>query len=267
MKKLYDKSPLGFSLVWIGIYVVVMNIALQVCGGFDHLETKTVRQLLVPVVCISILAITATVWVRKQGLENHFGLCRLAGTCKAFLWFIPLILMSCVNLKNGLCLCAPLPVSLLMALNLALGGYVEELIFRGFLFRAMEKEKLSTAIIVSAVTFGAGHIVNLGNTADTFGVLLQVCYAIVIGFLYTVITYTGGSLWPCIISHMFVNATSVFSPNHGPFTALVESVFGQDAPWASQVCSAALIMILSGSYALWLWNKHNSFQDTGIAGC
>lgn len=56
MKKLYQKSELYFSLVWIGLYVVVMNIALQFCGGFDSLAEKTVPQMLVPVVCVMVLA-------------------------------------------------------------------------------------------------------------------------------------------------------------------------------------------------------------------
>jgi hypothetical protein len=38
---------------------------------------------------------------------------------------------------------------------------IEEVIFRGFLFKALQKDKLSVAIIVSSVTFGFGHIVNL----------------------------------------------------------------------------------------------------------
>ena len=42
MTKLYRKSELGFALVWIGLYVVVMNIALQFCGGFDDLENKDI---------------------------------------------------------------------------------------------------------------------------------------------------------------------------------------------------------------------------------
>lgn len=46
------------------------------------------------------------------------------------------------------------------------------------------------------MTFGAGHIVNLANTADTLGVLLQMCYAIAIGFLYTIIVFCGTyALW------------------------------------------------------------------------
>lgn len=255
MRKLYEKNEVAFALVWIALYVVVMNIALQFCGGFDNLPGKTPGQLLVPVFCIVALAVVATVWIVKNNLTEKFGLCGFKGNRKAFLWFIPLIVMSCVNFVNGFGLTAPLAVSLLMMVNKAVAGYVEEIIFRGFLFRGMEKNHLPSAIIVSAVTFGAGHIVNFANTADTFGVLLQVGYAIIIGFLYTIIVYKGGSLWPCILSHMFVNGSSVFMLEQGPFTALVAAVFSQATPDLVQACSAVLLMIISGGYALWLWKK------------
>ena len=255
MKKLYEKNEVSFALVWIGLYVVIMNIALQVCDGFDNLHTKTPGQLLVPVVCICVLAVAVTVWILKNGLTKKFGLRCFKGDIKGYLWFIPLILMSCINLRNGLGLNAPVALSVLMAVNLAVGGYVEEVIFRGFLFGAMEKDNLKSAIIVSAVTFGAGHIVNLANTADTLSVLLQVCYAITIGFLYTVIVYKGGSLWPCVVSHIFVNGSSVFARKQGPFSSLVRRIFGQGTLPAEEICSAGLIILISGSYALWMWKR------------
>ena len=255
MRKLYDKNPVAFALCWIGLYVVVMNIALQVCDGFDNLAEKTVGQMLVPVICIAALAAASTVWIVKNGLAQQIGLCRFRGKPAAYLWFIPLIIMSCTNLKNGLAVTTPLEIVLLMAANTALAGYVEEIIFRGFLFRAMAKDNLRSAIIVSAVTVGVGHIVNLMNTADTLGVVLQVCYAIVIGFLYTVIVYKGGSLLPCIASHMFVNGSSVFAREQGPFDQLVETVFGGGNANIVPICSAVLLILLSGTYALWLWKK------------
>ena len=255
MKKLYEKNEVNFALVWIALYVLVMNIALQFCGGLDDLAGKTVPQLLVPVACITVLAVVSTVWILRNSLAEKFGLCAFKGSKKAFLWFLPLIVMSCANLENGLALTAPLAVTLLMMVNKAVAGYVEEIIFRGFLFRGMAKDNLRNAIIVSAVTFGAGHIVNLANTADTLGVLLQVCYAIVIGFLYTIIAYKGGSLLPCIASHMFVNGSSVFALEQGPFTELVAAVFGQATTSLVQVCSAVLLIVVSGGYALWLWKK------------
>ncbi|MBQ8555803.1 MAG: CPBP family intramembrane metalloprotease [Clostridia bacterium] len=255
MKKLYEKNEVNFALVWIAIYVVVMNIALQFCGGFDDLASKTVGQLLVPVLCIVALAAAATVWIVRNGLAEKFGLCSFKGNGKAFSWFIPLIVLSCINLVNGVGLTAPLAVTLLMMVNKAIAGYVEEVIFRGFLFRGMAKNNLRSAIIVSAVTFGAGHIVNLANTEDILGVLLQVCYAIAIGFLYTIIVYKGGSLWPCVTSHMFINGSSVFALEKGAFTALVAAVFGHAAPELVQACSAVLLMVIAGGYAWWLWKK------------
>ena len=254
MKKLYDKSEVGFALVWIGLYVVVMNIALQFCGGFDDLAGKSAGQLLVPVVCILALGAAATLWTLRHGLAEKFGLCSFKGDLKRYLFFIPMIIMSCVNLVNGLGLTAPLAVAVLMAVNMAAAGYVEELIFRGFLFRGMAKDNLKSAVIVSAVTFGAGHIVNLMNTADVMSVLLQVCYAIVIGFLYTAVVYKGASLWPCVISHMFVNGSSVFALEEGPFSRAASALFPNMTD-PSQICSALLIMVISGGYALWVWKK------------
>ena len=122
MKKLYEKNELTFALVWIGLYVVVMNIALQFCGGFDDLASKTALQVLVPVICICVLAVISTVWIIQNGLSGKYGLCRFKGTGRHFLYFIPMIIMSCVNLKNGLGLNAPGAVVLLMMVNLAVGG-------------------------------------------------------------------------------------------------------------------------------------------------
>ena len=255
MKKLYEKNELAFALVWIALYVIVMNIALQFCGGFDNLAAKTVPQTLIPVICIVVLALAATLWITNSGLTEKYGLCTFKGNLKSFLWFLPLAVMSCINLKNGVAFSAPVLISLLMAVNLAVGGYVEEILFRGFLFRAMAKDNLRTAIIVSAVTFGAGHIVNLANTADTLGVLLQICYAIMIGFLYTIIVWKGGSLWPCIASHVFVNGSSVFAPEHGPFRDWIAALFRQATSQLADVCSALLIILISGGYALWLLKK------------
>lgn len=255
MKKLFHKNELAFALVWIGLYLAVMNIALRACGGFDDLESKTAAQLLIPVVCILVLSACATVWIVCNGLSEYYGLCKFKGSQKAFLWFIPLIFMSCTNLKNGLALNVQWILAVLMAVNMAVAGYMEELLFRGFLFRAMAKDNTKTAVIVSAVTFGAGHIVNLANTADVLGVLLQVCYAIVIGFLYTLIVWKGRSLLPCILSHMFVNASSVFAQENGAFTRLIDLLFGQATDVLVQTCSAVLVILISGSYALWLSKK------------
>ena len=255
MKKLYEKSEIWFALAWIGLYVITMNIGVQFAGGLDGLAAKSVSGLLAPVVISLVLAAAVTVWICRSGLQEKYGLCRFRGNRREFLFFVPLILMSLINATNGLGLTAPLELSLLMAVNMAAAGYVEEVIFRGFLFRAMAKDNLRSAVIVSAVTFGAEHIVNLANTEDTLGVLLQVGYAMVIGLLYTAVVYKGGSLWPCIFSHMFVNGSSVFALEEGPFTDFAARLSGSTDPRTAELFSCALLVIVSGGYALWLWRK------------
>ena len=255
MRKLYEKNEIGFALVWIGLYVVLMNIALQFCGGLDDLAGKTAEMLIVPVAMVTVLTAAALIWILRSGTAEKYGLCRFRGSWKGFLFFLPLIVFSLVNFSDGVGLNAPLAVSLLMMANMAIAGLLEEIIFRGFLFRAMAKSDLRSAVIVSAVTFGAGHVVNLLNTDDVLGVLLQMAYAVTVGFMFVAIVFKGGSLWPCIISHMVVNGSSVFALEQGPFTQLIASLTGSAAAGTVQAVSAALVMIISGGYALWLWEK------------
>ena len=87
------------------------------------------------------------------------------------------------------------------SLSMACVGVIEEVIFRGFLFKAMCKDNIKLAVFISSITFGMGHIVNLLNGKDLIATLLQICYASAIGFLFTIIFYKGKSLLPCIITH------------------------------------------------------------------
>ena len=46
-------------------------------------------------------------------------------------------------------------------------------------------------------------------------VILVVTGAIVIGFLFVILFYRGGSLLPCIIAHSFINTASAFANEAG----------------------------------------------------
>ena len=92
-------------------------------------------------------------------------------------------------------------------------GIVEEMLFRGLLFKAMSKSNVRSAVIVTSITFGIGHIVNLvnGNSADYVETICQIFYAVAIGFLLAAVLYVGESIIPCIITHSMLNALSSFS--------------------------------------------------------
>ena len=156
MTKLYKKSEITFAVVWIVAYVVLSSIADNV--SVDLGVTKSITSVL-HVAMVLILFF----WIRKNGLMKKYGLCKPSVPAKNFLYYIPLAVIASVSLWTGIELRFTALETLCFVVSMCCVGFIEEVIFRGFLFRAMEKDKLKTAIIVSSLTFGLGHIVNLFN--------------------------------------------------------------------------------------------------------
>ena len=92
-------------------------------------------------------------------------------------------------------------------------GFLEEVIFRGLLFKAIAKDNIKAAVVISSVTFGIGHIINLfnGSGMNLLNNLCQIVFAIAVGFLLVMIFYRGGSLLPCIIVHSAINTLCTFA--------------------------------------------------------
>ena len=100
----------------------------------------------------------------------------------------------------------------------------------------MEKENTKRAIMVSAITFGIGHIVNLLNGADLIPTLMQICYAIAIGYVFVIIFHKSKSIIPCIITHSLINSLSIFNIENTVATYIVP----------------AFLIIVSVSYASYI---------------
>lgn len=250
MKKLFDKDEVWFAVVWIVGYVLVFSNA-------DSLSEALGMPKLLTVPAGLILALLLYGFIRKNRLSGYFGLCPVTRSGRDFLYFLPLVAISSVNLWNGVtCNCPPVE-TVLYILSMCLVGFLEEVIFRGLLFRGMCKSHFTSAIIVSSLTFGVGHIVNLLLGESLPDTLLQLVYASAIGFCYTAVFCVGGSILPCILSHAFVNSTSVFA---------VETTPG------GQILIALVQTVLGTGYGIWLLktdakkrtnkeNCHVSFQN------
>ena len=217
MKKLFEKEPIWFAVAWIVIYVLTFSAA----DGLS--ETVGVPKLLT--VCVGLLLSAVLLgFIGKNGLKEYFGLRAVQGDWKPFLYFVPLLIISSSSSWSGLALTQPLHLAALAVAAMCLVGLLEELIFRGLLFRAMCRDSVKVAILVSSLTFGVGHIVNLLMGAPLLDTLLQLVYASAVGFCYTAIVYVGGSIWPCVISHTVVNSLSVFAPESSVTMDIVTAV-------------------------------------------
>ncbi len=206
MKHLYDKSELAFALVLIGVYIVLQSLALELDRliGIEYAASA--------LLCTTQAAVILA-FVAKNRLRERYGLVKPRIPARRMLCWIPLIILATRNFWGGLALnFTPLGTLCYLICMLAV-GVVEELIFRGFLFRAMEQNDLRSAIIVSSVTFGIGHIVNLvnGSGMELAENLMQIVGAVAIGFLFVIILHRSGSLLPCIAAHSFINMSSAFA--------------------------------------------------------
>lgn len=210
MKKLYEKSEQAFAIIWIVIYCVLQSLA-------NPLNEKIGIEYSVSAIFCIVQATVLLVFIRKNILLKRYGLCKTSVPARQFLYYVPLFILATGNLWNGIAVNYSLPGTACHIVCMLCVGFIEEVIFRGFLFKAIAKDNLKSAIIISSVTFGVGHLVNLfnGSGMDLVSNLCQICFAVAVGFLFVTIFYRGGSLLPCIITHSAINIFSTFANEVG----------------------------------------------------
>lgn len=233
MKRLYEKSELGFSLAWIGIYCLLMSLAngLNELIGTDYAASAALAaaQLLVIVL-----------FLRRNHLEVKYGLCHETVPARLFLYYVPLIVLATAGLWNGVALNYAPAAAACRIVTMLCVGFLEEIIFRGFLFRALLARSAAVAVVVSSVTFGLGHAVNAvnGSGMDLLSNLCQIAYAVAFGFLFVIIFWRSGSLLPCAVTHAAINCLSTF---------------GADPPNpAAEITQSLVICAIAAAFALYL---------------
>lgn len=234
LDRLHQKKELTFALVWIGIYCLANSIANVLSEAIGINSSVTV-------LLNGIMAATIFAWIKKKGLLAYYGLRKSQVPAAKFLWYLPLALFASANLWLGIGANLPVIDTVCYVLSMLFVGFLEEVIFRGFLFKALAKENVKSAMIVSSVTFGIGHILNLfnGSGMELAENLCQVLGAIACGFLFVILFYRGGSLLPCIVAHGVNNAVSVFA-NEAAMTT------------QTRLLLSAAILVIAIGYTLFL---------------
>ena len=206
MRKLYEKNELRFAIAWIVVYCVLQSLAnpLNNAIGIGYAASAAF--------CILQTVVLFT-FIRKNDLQQRYGLCRSSVPAGRFLYYVPLLILASGNLWNGVAVnYAPAETACRIVCMLCV-GFLEEVIFRGLLFTAIAKNNIRSAVVISSVTFGIGHLINLfnGSGMDLVSNLCQIVFAIAVGFLLVTIFDRGGSLLPCIIVHAAINTLGTFA--------------------------------------------------------
>lgn len=168
------------------------------------------------------------------------------------LFLLPFVIVATANLWHGAVLrYAPLDTVWYIIAMLCI-GFVEEILFRGYLLHLLLKRSTGLAVLISSLTFALGHIVNLANGAEIVPTLLQLVYALAIGLMLSVFVVKTGHLLPCCLFHGVFNALAAFS-----------NEVGQAMGYQIAVC--AIISLFSAGYAVYLWRLKSSDATTATA--
>lgn len=206
MKKLYEKNELTFALVWIVIYCVLQSLAnpLNEMIGIEYSASAAF--------CI-LQAVVLFAFIRKNNLLKRYGLCKpLVPACR-FLYYVPLVVLASGNLWNGVAFNYTPVETVCRIICMLCVGFLEEVIFRGLLFESIAKDNIKSAVIISSVTFGIGHIINLfnGSGMNLGQQSVPDCLCNYSRFPIGHNLYRGGSLLPCIFVHAAINTLGTFA--------------------------------------------------------
>ena len=240
MDRWYQKSHMSHAIGWIVAYVLLSSVAdgVSVDMGVPKLVTVFAQ-----VVMILIL----WGWIRHAKLEETLGMCQPKVPASRMLFYLPLAIVATKKVWLGLVANGSALEGACWMASMCCVGFLEEVIFRGLLFRAMESDGRTSAIVVSSITFGLGHIVNLFNDsgqsfAETIG---QIVFAVSVGFMLVMVLIKSGSIWPCIVFHM-VNNVLTFFENENAAMAL----FGSNE--MVLIYSVGTSMVVVALYIIWL---------------
>jgi membrane protease YdiL (CAAX protease family) len=210
------KVSLALSLAFIGIFLVLNAAGTMLSATMGVGYSGQIPLLLV-------FSVFLLVYAKKSNLWETLGLVKVKSEdVKASLYFIPLGIMALANGAFLFDTATPARDIFMTIAFMACIAFLEEFLFRGMLFRAIEgKGGANRAVIISGLTFGFGHIVNLLNGYTGVKQILQIVLACAIGILLSVLFVRTKSIVPGIVFHFFFNIASALSRDAGPTLNLV----------------------------------------------
>lgn len=235
--KLFEKNQVTFAIVLIVVYVVGVSAMQRIS------EKIGIESLAEMVFCI-ILSGLLLFFIRRNSLGNYLGLRNPEVSTGKMLLYIPLLIIGGISLFFGIGTELSLQSAVFRIIMMICVGFLEEVIFRGFLFRGIAMENLKRGVIIASVTFGMGHIVNLLNGQNVFNTVCQIIFAVTVGFLLTFIFLRTGSIVPCIIFHGFNNCVADFATGEALVSKLGEST--------AMIVMLALRLCIAAAYLFYI---------------
>lgn len=232
------KNELQISIILIVIYSALFTLGEKLSAWVGITSCATA-------VCNWALSIVLFLWIRRSNLLEYYGLCPIKGSFRDALYFLPLMVITTRNFWNGFGVNLPAIDTVFYIASMLSVGFLEELLFRGCLFKAIEKQSVKAAFLVSSLSFGLGHILHLfdGSGMTLVANFCQVLGALGVGFVFAAVFYTTGSLLPCIVTHSLYDAFSAFANE----TGLTDGF---------RIATSIVIVLIAGLYGVYLLKRN-----------
>lgn len=206
MKNLRESKPVWHAMVWVAIYIAAMNLGGVLAELYPSVTWATSAVL-------AALSLALLAYILKSGTARRFWVnSPNAGSPSRTLYVLPLLAITFLQYSKGLSAELDLGAALVAASLVICVGFIEELLFRGFLLEALLKRGgVTRAALISGATFGLGHIVNLANGYSGADQLIQIIAAIVIGVALAYVVVLTGSILPGVVFHVLFNLSGTIT--------------------------------------------------------
>lgn len=221
MNRLMTSRPILHAILWIVLYIALVNTGDGISEITGIPYTTGVLLLLLSAILL--------IYLWKNHRLTYYGLCKICRQdSQKALMYLPLLALALVQLLAGIPGTITFTDVAVASLLMIGTGFIEEVVFRGFLYRGIvQRRGTVAAILISGATFGIGHIINLLRGYTAIMQVEQIVAAIVIGIVLAMLMAITQSIVPGILFHIVFNITGSISNAKGVMqTYLLFAVLG-----------------------------------------
>lgn len=251
MKKSFVQKHPYIASILVGLlctFITALGMAVPQMMGLDTYSIYIVSTVFLLIsVAIGIFMMTKSkLTLSEYGLRKNEN----RSSIKVW-WYVPLLALEVLPIAAYGFSPEITPIQyIILALFTIAIGLNEEIYFRGLALKFLAAKGGKRAIIFSSIIFGVLHLINALNGKNMLYLVLQMLFALLVGFVLAEIVSITKSLWIVIIwhaAHDFISSTTSESLDR---TALIIL--------AIQV---AILLI----YAIGIW-KRTTVQENVVSG-
>lgn len=180
-------------------FILVLFIAGMISSIFS-VESKLTFML-----GFMVVAIVLIIYIINNKKWKEYGFIPDKINKKELLYILPLFIIAFMPLITGVDMSIEISIVFYTITYMVFVAFVEETIYRGIIFNALESKGNKFAIVLSAIFFGASHLLSISGGKDIVETSYQVIFAIIMGMVLALVILLTRNIYFCIAYHLINN--------------------------------------------------------------